>query len=63
MQHDITHCANDNCPSKTHCYRYIAHLDACKNNLTYLTYTGVFKDTELKDGKCVIYWPYEASNV
>lgn len=33
MSHDLCHCEGVDCPLKTICKRYIAHLDAKRNNI------------------------------
>lgn len=53
--HDISHCANTDCPKKTTCHRYIMHLDAQRRDLSYLTY--FITDAMPKDGNCEVYWP------
>ena len=56
MNHDIAHCRQTDCPLKETCYRYIAYLDAVKQELTYIS---VFKPLEKAKDKCEFYWEYE----
>lgn len=53
MTHDIAHCDNSLCKHKNKCFRYLAHLDAVKNNLSYLTYIIWNNEDYIK--KCEIY--------
>ncbi len=38
MQHNVTHCSSNGCIKRDTCYRYLAHLDARKQELTWLPY-------------------------
>ena len=33
MNHDITHCKNENCKDKDKCYRYLAYLEIKEKNI------------------------------
>lgn len=59
MQHDITHCNNNNCLVKESCYRYQAHLEAQEKQLDYLTYVTLNESIIDTGENCSIYWPYE----
>lgn len=58
MQHDITHCRKEECPSKDKCYRYKAYIEAQERKMEYIS---VFKpdNIELIDGKCTLFWNME----
>ena len=56
--HDITHCRYEQCTKKDTCYRYLAHLDAVKRKLTYLTYLVIDNCVidDINNNKCPLYW-------
>lgn len=56
MNHDIAHCSNEDCPAKLTCKRYIAHLDAIKLDIPYLTYLINEPRLQKDDGTCIAYW-------
>ena len=39
MNHDISHCSNEDCEVRDKCYRYFMHLETVKMKLDYITYT------------------------
>lgn len=49
MTHDIAHCEGGNCPQKERCRRYLAHLDAKRLKLGFITYITPKKD-------CNMFW-------
>lgn len=56
MNHDIAHCRQIDCPLKDTCYRYIAYLEAQKEQMEYIS---VFKPLEKAKDQCPFYWKYE----
>jgi hypothetical protein len=58
MQHDITHCNNEKCPTKEHCYRWHAHLEAEKMELPRRSYAIIDEDY-MADGMCLLFWEYK----
>ncbi len=54
MNHDIAHCGEESCKRKDTCKRYIAYLEAVKNNFEYCTYLFI-DDVD----KCKNYWEYK----
>lgn len=57
--HDICHCSHDECPSRTKCRRYLAHLDAVEKKLEYVSYFIIDDRFKMEDGKCNSYWENE----
>jgi hypothetical protein len=56
--HDIAHCGNTKCEKRLRCTRYIAHLDAIRRGIIYLSYfSPEYYDEMVKD--CDKYWPDE----
>lgn len=41
MTHDITHCEGIGCKRRDKCHRYLAHLEAVRLKLNYLTYRKI----------------------
>lgn len=55
MNHDITHCCNENCKDKTECYRYLAYLKLKDKKIegTYSLY--ISKNVTSKE-ECKVPW-------
>jgi len=49
MTHDIAHCDGRNCPRKKMCHRYLAHLEAVRLKLKFVTYITSERD-------CNMFW-------
>ncbi len=51
---DITMCPGTNCPYKETCYRYTAKPS---------DYQSWFMEAPIKEGKCDVYWGYNAEDI
>lgn len=58
MQHDITHCNNEKCPTKEHCHRWVAYQEAVKLKLPRIGCAIIDEDT-MADGMCLLFWEHE----
>ena len=58
MNHDITHCNNDKCPTKEHCYRWNAYVEAVEMKHPRIVCAVIDEDT-MSDGMCLLFWEYK----
>lgn len=52
MTHDIAHCNGEGCKRRDKCRRYLAHLEAVRLKLDYLTYLNIESDVD----DCKMFW-------
>lgn len=58
MNHDITHCKNEKCPTKEHCYRWLAYVEAVKLGLRRIS-CAIINEDIYDDGMCELFWEHK----